>query len=801
MVARYTALATAAILAFVLFELNSLLRGTVEGPPWQFVIVAALVLGSGITWTGLTYRLRTWVVALLNLGAFAVVALRIATPDTLLVILPTPASLTEIGRQFDQAMVIIRNGIEPVIPVSGLVVIIAGVMWAVGALAAYGLMRSRPVFAVVPGLVLALQFATMDRSPTELLRIVVFVLLLAGTALAVTADERRNGPGTMAARSGRSTRSSIVGPAAAAAVTVAVLGSVLSVSALANTVPYDGMMQWRASTGLTGEFYGGVSYNPFVGIQQSLVTQTDVPLFFAQVEGDLEPEDVYFRLLTMDTYQGGQFFADDPDVEPIENDAWEAAESAFTGPTADITTTIVIDRLVMDWLPAAYTPTGVEGDDSFTSAVRIRQDDGSIILDGGITYPDLLYAVTSEVPLPDVDLLATGSDGALSPLFAAAAADDAPVPEPVALDGDIDVRETPPDVERYLQLPETLDTGIAALAREKTANLDTPFEMGMALEQWFRSSDFQYTTDITPGHGATDLAEWLLDEYADTPFHRAGYCENFATSMAVMARTLDIPSRVVLGFTPGEATTGDNVVVVRDRNAHAWVELWMPTQGWVRFDPTPRPDRINPATTGDVAEELGFDPVAYFSDIPDPVFNQPDRPPSDFDPGAIPDDQLEFDPSRLIGVGTGGGFSLPGWLQPVVATALLAALLLGLLPVLKLWRRRRRMARLERGDITAAWEEIVAQLDDYGRQPDPTLTPDEMAAGVDPALAPLASVYGRSLYGPETPSSQKMVATATRSLEQTTQRLSSRYSRWERLAAWYRPTSLIPSRFRRTRRS
>ncbi len=73
--------------------------------------------------------------------------------------------------------------------------------------------------------------------------------------------------------------------------------------------------------------------------------------------------------------------------------------------------------------------------------------------------------------------------------------------------------------------------------------------------------------------------------------------------MAVMARAVDVPSRVVLGFTPGE-TGPDGVVTVRQKNAHAWVELWVDGQGWVRFDPTPRSDGVNPATTAD----MGFDP-------------------------------------------------------------------------------------------------------------------------------------------------------------------------------------------------
>ena len=91
--------------------------------------------------------------------------------------------------------------------------------------------------------------------------------------------------------------------------------------------------------------------------------------------------------------------------------------------------------------------------------------------------------------------------------------------------------------------------------------------------------------------------------------------------MAVMARTLDIPSRVVLGFTPGQPNPDDeNWVVVRDANAHAWVELWMPSQGWVRFDPTPRGLRDTPQTFELADRELGFDITEHLAvPAPDPV--------------------------------------------------------------------------------------------------------------------------------------------------------------------------------------
>jgi hypothetical protein len=386
--------------------------------------------------------------------------------------------------------------------------------------------------------------------------------------------------------------------------------------------------------------------------------------------------------------------------------------------------------------------------------------------------------------------LAADENGELSPAFAFAAQEQ-DVPDPVIAPA----RPEPPDVERYLDLPEDLDAGIEAEARRQTANLSTNYEIGLALESWFHSEEFVYSTDVDPGHAANDLAAWLLYPEQAADYH-IGYCENFATAMAVMARTLGVPSRVVLGFTPGEATEQENVVVVRDRNAHAWVELWLPTQGWVRFDPTPRNDEINPSTFGLAESELGFSLTAYL-DVPDP-----ERLDVEFGPLLRPEFGEEPLPIFSGGgeAGSSGRFSLPGWVTTIAPFALLILLIVGTVPTVKWWRRRRRMKRLEHGDISAAWEDIVDRLTDLGDRPSPATTPRQLAMSVDSAMMPLATVYGRSVYGPEDAIDPQHIETAATSLDQTRARLTTRYSLSQRIAAVYRPTSIVPERAKRAAR-
>jgi hypothetical protein len=269
--------------------------------------------------------------------------------------------------------------------------------------------------------------------------------------------------------------------------------------------------------------------------------------------------------------------------------------------------------------------------------------------------------------------------------------------------------------------------------------------------------------------------------------------------MAVMARTLGIPSRVVLGFTPGEPLPDRaDVVVVRDRNAHAWVELWMPTQGWVRFDPTPRGDAINPATTALLEADLDFTIAEYLPRVEAQTFepNQSASQPPQFGEDGIP-----LPP--VIGTGGAGdasGITVPGWLSWLLPILLVGLALIGAIPLLKWLRRRRRLRRLESGDISAAWEDITARLTDLREPINPASTPREVAHDYDSAMVPLAVVYGKSLYGSEPVATDSDVATATDSLDHTRTRMSTRYSTGRRLVAWYRPGELLPRWIRRKNR-
>jgi protein-glutamine gamma-glutamyltransferase len=136
----------------------------------------------------------------------------------------------------------------------------------------------------------------------------------------------------------------------------------------------------------------------------------------------------------------------------------------------------------------------------------------------------------------------------------------------------------PQFVRPYLQLP-ALDPRIPRLAAEIVGPAANNYDKAAALERYLRTH-FGYTLQLPQSVPQDPLANFLFER-------KRGHCEYFASSMAVMLRTLGIPSRVVNGFRSAEFNDVSGNYVVRAKDAHAWVEAYFPGYGWQTFDPTP----------------------------------------------------------------------------------------------------------------------------------------------------------------------------------------------------------------------
>ena len=247
----------------------------------------------------------------------------------------------------------------------------------------------------------------------------------------------------------------------------------------------------------------------------------------------------------------------------------------------------------------------------------------------------------------------------------------------------------------FTEVPDDVPPMVRELALQVTRDSSNRFDEAVALQNWFRDSGgFKYSLRTQPGSGYEALTSFLQAG----PGGRTGYCEQFAASMALMARMLGIPSRVAIGFLH-PTRTGPDTYVYSARDLHAWPELYFDGAGWVRFEPTPARRAADvPAYT-----QLGTD-VTFPTD---PAL------PSSAAPSLRPSGRRTQDRADEAAVGsdqTGGGTP---WLA-VGGTVAAVAVLAGALLLPRLARSRRRGTRLAAGDPELAWAEVRATARDLG---------------------------------------------------------------------------------------
>ena len=279
---------------------------------------------------------------------------------------------------------------------------------------------------------------------------------------------------------------------------------------------------------------------------------------------------------------------------------------------------------------------------------------------------------------------------------------------------------TPPGGPNYLQLPDSahLDD-VRALAKQIVGTATTPYAQAMALQTYLRSTaNFTYDTRVPPATTTDAVWDFLQD--------RRGYCVQFATAMAIMARTLGIPTRVAVGFLPGKAVQDGNhfTYVVSGKEAHAWPELYFSGYGWVRFEPTPAQQTGQPPTWSD--------PLAGLSTGPG-VTGPGDVPP--IGPGSNPGNNAPPATTNPGSFVTGHGPWLPG--------SAAAALLLVASAAYLVIRRRRRPVELT---CERAWHHLRRLL---ARRASITWSDSTTPrAAVRTVQERMAEQTGRALEGP-----------------------------------------------------
>ncbi|QPZ39790.1 transglutaminase TgpA family protein [Paramicrobacterium chengjingii] len=245
------------------------------------------------------------------------------------------------------------------------------------------------------------------------------------------------------------------------------------------------------------------------------------------------------------------------------------------------------------------------------------------------------------------------------------------------------------------ELPDDIPATITRTLDKVIDGIENPYERAYAIQSFLRDGDFAYSLSAPVSQGYDGDSLGVIATFLE---RRAGYCVHFAATMATMARMIDLPSRIVLGFLPGE-DDADGTHTVRSDDLHAWPELYFEGVGWVPFEPTPgrggTPSYAPEATsTADAAGPDDLDPrTVERSSAPD-ASETPDAE------AAAPTQREEPEPN----------------LAPAGITFLV---LIALLSIPALVRRLRRIRRLRRArsrtdSVTDAWAEIADTARDLG---------------------------------------------------------------------------------------
>jgi transglutaminase-like putative cysteine protease len=325
---------------------------------------------------------------------------------------------------------------------------------------------------------------------------------------------------------------------------------------------------------------GPVKLDPAIVMRVKLQPPLPPPLLKGGLGG------LYFRGISFDTYNGTQWLQTLNKMMPLkktQDGVWRLADSISWSEagSAILTQTILLEPIETNVLFAAWDGAGVSG--NFRNVVTDTM--GAFYLPTA-SYSRIEYTAYSLLPAsPPPPVPLWGQISNLSPEKGNKGG------------GKQDYREEVP--LQYLQLPDGLER-VSDLAIKITSDKKTPLDKATAIEQYLKRN-YRYT--LNPGipdrstRGQEGIGKNPVEDFLFST--KEGYCEQYANAMAVMLRTIGIPSRLVTGFLPGEWNKFGNYLIIRKRDAHSWVEAYMPDAGWVIFDSTPSAEAVGemPAAT------------------------------------------------------------------------------------------------------------------------------------------------------------------------------------------------------------
>lgn len=658
-------------------------------------------------------------------------------------LVPTPSSVAALGEVLAAGFVDIETYAAPLVPGTGMVLIAAGGTALVALVVdTVAVSYRRPALA---GLALLGLYAVPAALSPAGVPWLTFALAAAGYLGLLVVDSQDK-----VTRWGRQL-SGGTSPAAGAG-TLSATGRRIGVAAVGGAIVLPLVAPGPAGGFLAGGdgWLGGGGQgrnvinasNPVVDLGRNLNLPTPVEVMRYRSSAD---DPGYIRLVSLDDFNGTTWEPRSiraPQTQTVDRGLARPPGLASDVASTEVTTDIQLESLESTWLPLPYPATIVTG------------------LEGRWLWEESTFNVYSADDLE-------GQDYTVSSLQLE------PTPEQLRGAGDVDSA-----VAGFTELPDGMPPLVLQLAQDVTAGHETAFDKAVALQSYLRSPrNFAYDEQAPEGMGMQALDNFLREG--------RGFCVHFSSAMAVMARSLDIPARVVVGWTPGSDPDGDGTYSVTTDAFHAWPELYFEGVGWVAFEPTPaRRTGQPPAYTQVEAPSAAAAPTPTSPAAADPNL-QPERPQLDEGEGSTGDEAGAFTRTDIPWTGLG-------------VTALVAAVLLAPAAARRLVRRHRwSSAGSPAGLAAAAWHELRDETVDHGIVLPESLTPRQFAAGIaqavplttaaEQALGRVARAAERYQYAPDVGD----VGDLRGDVATIAGRLRATAGRWQRLRARVLPASTL----------
>jgi transglutaminase-like putative cysteine protease len=626
------------------------LSGVITGLVWLVHVTVAVAV---ITATGVgvrATRLPLFLVPIAQLLALACLLVTIFTRSGVLLVLPGPQAVDDLLALLGDSITEVQSGVPPVASTPAMTCL---VLVAIGLVAV--LVDNLAVSTAAPaasGLVLLCVFAVPASLAEEMLPVWTFVLGAASFALLLAVDGQHRHRAWRGRGGGVSSGS---GPAATSVAAVAVVIALLAGASL-TFIGTVGRLP-GADNGI-GVGNGGMGIKPMTKLRGLLDQGENAELF--HVRGLRDP--AYMRVSTLREYVPGEGWI----VGPLSADSVPAGGDLplqAGDPGGGEVTRVDIDPVGWsdNWLPTYGRPRRAENLDE-----NWRFDPSRGVVFSERARRAEPFSIETVLEQPSAEEL-RAANGLV-------------------------------DVERGYTEVDGVDDQVVELARSLTRDAGNQFDRAAALSDFFTDpvNGFTYSTETSAPVTSDALTDFVVNG-------KTGFCEQYASAMAVMARVVGLPSRVAVGFTSGYPAADHRTITNQD--AHAWVEIYFPGHGWTVFDPTPLGDgrgvtppymRTGPveedeAPTGANAPTTTTAPGASSAAAPTTSAQAQDAPRTERD---------EAVPAAHVWV-----LAVTGVLA-LIGTVLLLASRGGAVPLL----RRRRVRPLLTGVVAALWVVFAASL-------------------------------------------------------------------------------------------